>query len=362
MSELHRAALAFGVAATLLAATSAFAVEAAKPDGAGPVSADTQQAVALVSGGVAAKASGDPSCPSVALAPDGAARRADGAKTTLDGLARDCANLGAETIVKVALVGEGARKRAKDSTAFDAPMTIQVRDAEGRDVATRRINVKVEMPEGVQKVSFRHVEENVSLPPPSADGYAKWTIIVGLDPTQQDIGDVAAAEEEQAASEQATPEQAAPESTVRPRARSSRGARSKRYRSVRVTTVRRANNVARRRIVLQPPQPAAPAEQPVRVTTTTRQPAPAPAPVAPAAPRTPATSGSSFAKAAAAFTERRDRALESQRVQPAPTPTGRQRPQAQQPRASQQPQVANRRAPQAARQRPQTVRTAENDN
>lgn len=339
MSELHRAALLFGAAAALMAATSAFAIDTGAPvTPDASVSADTQQAVALVSGGVAAKASGDPSCPSVSLAPDGDTRRADGAKATVEGLARDCANLGAETILKIALVGEGERKRAKASAAFDAPVTIQVRDAEGRDVETRRINLKVEMPEGVQKVSFRHVEENVSLPPPSADGYGKWTIIVGFDPTTEDVGDVAEAAVEEAEAVEAKP-------VEKPRVRAFRSARSKGSRSVRAYAVRSAGNSGRRRIVLKPaPAPAAPPA--ARVTMTVRPPAAptagalatrAPAPVT----TTGSTSGSSMARAAAAFTERRDKALQDQQRAQQQTPARQQRPpQAAQRARPVQPQAA----------------------
>ncbi|QZN98594.1 hypothetical protein [Chenggangzhangella methanolivorans] len=181
MSDLSSAAFAFGVAATFLAATSAHAVDAAA----------TPQAVALVSGGVAAKPADDPSLPKVEMAPAGESRRSDGAEATLDGLARDCANLGAETICKIALVGEGARRKAGAAAAIDAPMTIEVKDGDGRSIETRRISLKVEMPEGVQKVSFRHVEENVSLPPASAAGYGGWTIVVGLEPGDASVADAA---------------------------------------------------------------------------------------------------------------------------------------------------------------------------
>ena len=166
MSELPRAS-ALGLAASLLGATAAFAIEA--PRSVEPMTPGKQAAVELVSNGVAAKSADDPNCPTVAIAPDGDSRRLDGAKATLDALARDCAVLGAETIVKVGLVGEGERGKKGDAAGFDAPMTIQIKDGDGREVETRRINLRVEMPEGVQRVSFRHVEENVSLPPPSAN-------------------------------------------------------------------------------------------------------------------------------------------------------------------------------------------------
>lgn len=294
MSELSRAAVAFGVVASLFGATSAFAVEAAQKAGgdAGPV---TEQAVALVSAGVAAKPADDPSLPKVELAPDGETRRADGAEATLDGLARDCANLGAEMICKVALVGEGARRKGGQAAAIDAPMTIQVKDGDGREIETRRINLKVEMPEGVQKVSFRHVEENVSLPPPTAAGYGGWTIVVGLEPGDQTVADADDGEIEQPA--------------VAPRAK------SKRSRSARAKAVRqaRSSSAARRAAAAQPAQLAgqpAPGQQDV---TLSARPLAAP----PAVTTTTTASGGVMARAAQGFTERRDAALQAQRLQAA---------------------------------------------
>ncbi|MFC3691017.1 hypothetical protein ACFOWB_02185, partial [Chenggangzhangella methanolivorans] len=270
MSDLSSAAFAFGVAATFLAATSAHAVDAAA----------TPQAVALVSGGVAAKPADDPSLPKVEMAPAGESRRSDGAEATLDGLARDCANLGAETICKIALVGEGARRKAGAAAAIDAPMTIEVKDGDGRSIETRRISLKVEMPEGVQKVSFRHVEENVSLPPASAAGYGGWTIVVGLEPGDASVAD--------AAGDDGEIEQVAPP----PRAK------SKRSRSARAKAVRQARTAAARQ------QPAQPAQPPVAVST---RPLAAPPTI------TTTTNGGPLARAAQGFTERRDTALQADR-------------------------------------------------
>lgn len=335
MSELSRAALAFGVAASLFGATSAFAVEAAQKagDAAGPV---TPQAVALVSAGVAAKAADDPSLPKVELAPDGETRRADGAEATLDGLARDCANLGAEMICKVALMGEGARKKGGQAAAIDAPMTIQVKDGEGREIATRRINLKVEMPEGVQKVSFRHVEEDVSLPPPTAAGYGGWTIVVGLEPGDQTVADADDGEIEQPA--------------VAPRAKSKRS-RSARARAVRQA---RSSSTARRAAAAQPAQLAgqpAPGQQDV---TLSARPLTAPPAV------TTTTGGGVMARAAQGFTERRDAAIQAQRVQAAQA-AAQGRRQGQQPapvQARQQRGAPQQPQTQAAQQQQPTVRTA----
>lgn len=335
MLVFHRGSLVAGAAASLLTAGGALALDAGSSSIPLPQArdatvaaslAENPQAVALVSAGVAAKPAGDPTCPKVAVAPDGGARRADGAKATLDGLARDCANLGAETICKIALVGESARAKAKGSAAMDAPMTIQIKDAEGRDVETRRVNLKVEMPEGVQKVAFRHVEEGVSLPPPTADGYANWTIVVGFDPSTEAEMAAAAADEQ---AEAAEPERPAVK----------RYSKSRKSRTARSRAVTRARSVASRRAAPQPP--AAP---PVVVTA---RPQPRPPAIT-----TTTTSGSSMARAAQSFTERRDRALAEQRARQAPD--ARQRPQPAAPQAARPPQ------PQAsASQRPamQTAQT-----
>lgn len=295
MSELSRS-LACGFAASLLAATSAFALDATDAHEAGPAAS---QAVALVSAGVAAKAADDPALPKVELAPDGETRSADGAQATLDGLARDCANLGAEMICKVALVGEGARRKSAAASGIDAPMTIQVRDGDGREIETRRINLKVEMPEGVQKVSFRHVEENVSLPPASASGYGGWTIVVGLEPGDRTV----------AAADEAEPEAEQP--AVAPRARS-----SKRYRSARAKAVRQARSAAR-----QQPQAVAAGQPPVPMTAK---------PLAtPPAITTTTVNGGVMARAAQSFTERRDANLQAQRVQAAQSAAQARRQQGQ---------------------------------
>ncbi len=316
MSELFRTA-AFGLTASLMMATSALAIEAAAP-----TDADSQQAVELVSAGVAAKPANDPNCPTVTLAPDGDSRKSDGAKATLDALARDCANLGAETIVKVGVVGESVRKKSKDTAQVDAPMTIQIKDASGNEIETRRINLKVEMPEGVQKVSFQHVEENVSLPPPSAEGYAKWTIVVGLDPAVgADAGDEVASAEEQVEEPVAKSSRSG---------RSTRSARSYRSKSARAKAFRyaRATRSNRQRIEIQPqpspvvvsakPQAGAPGAQ---VTTTVAN----------------GTNGGAMARAAQGFTERRDKALAEQRQQQATAAR-------QQGRAPQPPQPGSRSA------------------
>lgn len=271
MSGFKHAAAA-GLAALLAAGSGAVAAEA-----------ETQQALALVSDGVAPKPAGDASCPTVTLAPDGDSRRLEGAKATLDGLARDCANLGAETIVKVALVGESERRRRDGPAAIEAPMTIQIKDGAGREIETRRINLKVEMPEGVQRVSFRHVEENVSLPPASADGYANWVIIVGLDPSAEP--EVAAAEEVDEAPVKAE--------------RSSKRSRKSRYRANRST--RAAIAAARRQ--------APPVTQQSDVVLSAK-----PQTGAPGAQITTNLNGGPMARAANSFTERRETALQKQRA------------------------------------------------
>jgi hypothetical protein len=336
MSVIHRGTLAAGAAASLLTAVSALALEAGAtsvplPQARDAVVAalgDNQQAVALVSGGVAAKPEGDPTCPKVTVAPAGDTRRADGAQATLDGLARDCANLGAETICKIALVGEGARGRKKGPAAIDAPMTIQVKDAEGREVETRRVNLKVEMPEGAQKVAFRHVEEGVSLPPPTAAGYGDWTIVVGFEPPSP--AEIAAAEKDEA-------EERAAAEPERPAVK--RSAKSRKSRVARSRAVSQARSAAARRAPQPQPAPpvvvsAKPQGAPATVTTTTT------------------SSGSAMARAAQSFTERRDRALADERARQAQAEAARRRQGPPPPQQARPPQ------PQAAPQRP-AIRTAQ---
>ncbi|PZQ16148.1 MAG: hypothetical protein DI565_10170 [Ancylobacter novellus] len=317
-----RAAFALGAAASLATATSALAVDAGSAGGQTPADPSLQQAVALVSGGVAARPADDPSLPKVEVAPDGDSRKAGGAEATLDALARDCADLGAETICKIALVGEGARKRADRAAAIEAPMTIHVKDAEGREIETRRINLTVDMPEGVQKVSFRHVEENVSLPPPTVSGYGGWTIVVGLEPGDANV----------ASSDEGEVEQAGPARRVKS---------TKRYRSARAGAVSRARDAAVRR----PQQLAGQAAGDPSGVTVSARPLAAPPTV------TTTVSGNPMARAAESFTARRDAALDAERVKQAPAARA-SRPQAAASRQQPRPQT------QAAAQTP-NQRTAQ---
>ena len=186
MIDLSRAGGTLALVATLAASGGAGAQEAAAPAAAGQ-DAEKEQAVALVSGGVQAKADADPSCPQISLEPKAGTfpPRDDSFKATLQGLARDCANLGAETILKVAVIGEGERDSKKGPSWFNAPLKVSVKDAEGRPVETRKIKLKVTLPNGLQKVSFNHVESDVSLPPPPPGGYRDWMVVVGFDPAGQ---------------------------------------------------------------------------------------------------------------------------------------------------------------------------------
>ncbi|MFL1876320.1 hypothetical protein ACIKT0_14225 [Hansschlegelia beijingensis] len=185
MIDLYRAGGTLALVAGLAASGGAVAQEAA--DAASSPEAEKQQAVALVSDGVQAKADADPSCPQISVAPQAGTfpPRDDAFKATLQGLARDCANLGAETILKVAVIGEGERDSKNGPSWFNAPLKVSVKDAEGRPVETRKIRLKVKLPTGIQKVSFNHVESDVSLPPPPPGGYRDWMVVVGFDPAGQ---------------------------------------------------------------------------------------------------------------------------------------------------------------------------------
>ncbi len=179
MSINHRASALLGVAASVLGGAFAVAAPVESPNAPG-----AEQATALVSDGVQPKAESDPTCPKIVVEPDGGVfpRRDYAYKATVEGIARDCADLGAETILKVAVVGEGERDSKDGPSWFNAPLRLAVKDADGKPVETRKMKVRVQLPTGVQKVSFNHLEENVSLPPVEG-GYANWTVVVGFDPS-----------------------------------------------------------------------------------------------------------------------------------------------------------------------------------
>ncbi|MFD1333427.1 hypothetical protein ACFQ4O_15615, partial [Methylopila musalis] len=107
----------------------------------------------------------------------------DSHRATVSGAARDCANLGAETLLKVALTGRSARA-ASGPSWFNAPLTVAVIDPQGRTVSERRARLKVTLPKGQATGAFAHVEENLSLPPQPS--YAGWTVAIGFDMTTAD--------------------------------------------------------------------------------------------------------------------------------------------------------------------------------
>ncbi|GLK77069.1 hypothetical protein GCM10008171_23230 [Methylopila jiangsuensis] len=148
--------------------------------------AQDASAAALAASGVTGRPAGDDACPRVVVLrgaeafPRGAS---DSHRATVSGFARDCANLGAETLLKVALVGRSARAAGGPSW-FNAPLTVAVLDPQGRTVAERRIRLKVALPRGKTAGAFAHVEENLSLPPQPT--YAGWTVAVGFHMTAAD--------------------------------------------------------------------------------------------------------------------------------------------------------------------------------
>ncbi|GLK54208.1 hypothetical protein JOD31_001376 [Methylopila capsulata] len=148
----------------------------------------SQAAAALVGQGVAARAVDDAACPRV-VALKGAEsfpRGKGGAnQATLGGLARDCADLGAETLVKVAVTGDGVRATTAGPSWFNAPLTIAVLDDRGQAVATRRAKVKVQLPRGATSGPFAYVVEDLSLPP--AKDYAGWSVVVGFEMSQAEL-------------------------------------------------------------------------------------------------------------------------------------------------------------------------------
>jgi hypothetical protein len=289
MIQFSRMAVAAGVATTIVGAAGAFAAERVASVDAG---SQADQAVALVSAGVAPKAARDPSCPTAVV--DSQAeqfpRSDDAFAARVEGLARDCANLGAETIVKIAVIGEGERDLKKKAPGqFDAPLQLTVKDAQGGSVETRRIALKVDMPDGIQKVAFRHLEENVSLPP-AEGGYAGWTIVVGF----EQGGPVELAKFED--------KDAEPVAAPSPKTKRS-------------STSRKASRAGRRAVARrQAPPPAAPIVQSVQVVQ----------------PKVPEASPSPWQKVADSFDQRR---ANRQRAQPAQgqRPAAAQAPAAPQP-------------------------------
>ncbi|GBD46976.1 hypothetical protein [Methylopila sp. Yamaguchi] len=170
---------AAALAATLALASSASAQQA-------PSAA--QAAVALVGQGVATRAADDAACPRVVTlkGAESFPRGRTGAnRAQLGALARDCAALGAETLVKVAVTGDGARATTAGPSWFNAPLTIAVLDDRGRPVATRRAKVKVQLPRDATSGPFAYVVEDLSLPP--AKDYAGWSVVVGFEMSQAEL-------------------------------------------------------------------------------------------------------------------------------------------------------------------------------
>jgi hypothetical protein len=288
MIQFPRMAVVAGVATTIIGAAGAFAAERVASVDAG---SQADQAVALVSAGVAPKAARDPSCPTAVV--DSQAeqfpRNDDAFAARLEGLARDCANLGAETIVKIAVIGEGERDLTKKAPGqFDAPLQLTVKDAQGSSVETRRIALQVDMPDGLQKVAFRHLEENVSLPPVDG-GYAGWTIVVGFE--QGGPVELAKFEDKDA------------EPVAAPSPKTKRSAAS-----------RKASRAGRRAVTRrQAPPPAAPIVQSVQVVQ----------------PKVPQASPSPWQKVADSFDQRRTTRQRAQQPAQGPRPAAAQQPAAQ---------------------------------
>lgn len=145
--------------------------------------AEDPSAAVLAASGVTGRPAGDDACPRVTVLRGAEAfprGTSDSHRATVSGVVRDCANLGAETLLKVALTGRSARASGGPSW-FNAPLTVAVIDPQGRTVAERQIRMKVALPRGKATGGFAHVEENLSLPPQPS--YAGWTVAVGFDMT-----------------------------------------------------------------------------------------------------------------------------------------------------------------------------------
>ena len=162
-------------AAALAAVTAVFGVALA------PRAADAQSArkadsyaAALATGGVAARAG---MCPKTALRKGGESLSAGTVRLTLRSVARDCANLGAETILKIGLVGDYGVDGVAPA-AVSAPLTITVLDPKGRTIATRAATIRIGIAKDRARSAFSYLEDNVSLPPDKR--YDGWKVVVGF--------------------------------------------------------------------------------------------------------------------------------------------------------------------------------------
>lgn len=182
MSQFHSAVARSALAACLVAAAGGAVAQTA------PSPSQTGKAAALIAQGSPAKAEGDPACPRVVILRGSESfpkAKSDGFRATVEGLARDCANLGAETILRVGVVGEGTRAGAKGPSWFNVPLSVAVMDDRGNAVASSKAKIKVQLPRGKTEGPFAHVVENVSLPP--AANYAGWSVVVGFEMNVADV-------------------------------------------------------------------------------------------------------------------------------------------------------------------------------
>lgn len=168
-----------GAAALALAASAA------------PAWAQDGGAAALVAQGVPARAASDAACPRV-IALRGAEsfpKSGEAYRATLGGLARDCANLGAETLLKVGVTGAGKRSSASGPSWFNAPLAIAVVDDRGQTVASQSRKLRIEIARGKTEEPFAQVIEDLSLPP--APSYAGWTVVVGFQTSAANLAQAA---------------------------------------------------------------------------------------------------------------------------------------------------------------------------
>lgn len=132
-------------------------------------------AAKLASGGVTARVGRN--CPEVVVRKDADAYAAAPAQLSLLSAARDCANLGAETILRVALVGR-ATANASAADKVTAPIAVTVVDPSGKAVATRSATIQAPLKASEKISHFSYLVDEVSLPP--AKRYAGWKVLIGF--------------------------------------------------------------------------------------------------------------------------------------------------------------------------------------
>ncbi|GBD50838.1 hypothetical protein [Methylopila sp. Yamaguchi] len=132
-------------------------------------------AAKLAAGGVTSRVGRN--CPEVIVRKEADAYAAEPAQLSLLSAARDCANLGAETILRVALVGR-AKVNGSAADAVTAPIAVTVVDPSGKTAAVRAARIQAPLKPSEKVSHFSYLVDEVSLPP--AKRYAGWKVLIGF--------------------------------------------------------------------------------------------------------------------------------------------------------------------------------------